>query len=96
MIFGGAMVAALEDSRKGLGNYSAVVEDDALDHIARVAGGDLRTAYNALELAVLTTPPQADGKIKVTLSDAEQSIRRKLCPITRTRFTTIFLRFASL
>ena len=44
----GAMVAALEDSRKGLGNYSAVVEDDALDHIARVAGGDLRTAYNAL------------------------------------------------
>jgi putative ATPase len=37
----------------------------------------LRTAYNALELAVLTTTPQADGVIKVTLQDAEQSIQRK-------------------
>ena len=42
-----------------------------------MAGGDLRTAYNALELAVLTTPPQADGSIHVTLADAEQSIQRK-------------------
>jgi len=73
----GAMVKALADKRRGLGEYSAVVEDEALDHIARVAGGDLRTAYNALELAVLTTPPQADGNIRVTLSDAEQSIQKK-------------------
>lgn len=73
----GAIVKALTDKRKGLGEYSAVVDDDALDHIARVAGGDLRTAYNALELAVLTTPPQSDGSIRVTLSDAEQSIQKK-------------------
>ena len=73
----GAIVKALTDKRKGLGEYSAVVDDDALDHIARVAGGDLRTAYNALELAVLTTPPQSDGSIIVTLSDAEQSIQKK-------------------
>lgn len=73
----GAIVKALTDKRKGLGEYSAVVGDDALDHIARVAGGDLRTAYNALELAVLTTPPQSDGSIRVTLSDAEQSIQKK-------------------
>ncbi len=73
----GAIVKSLTDKRKGLGKYAAVVDDDALDHIARVAGGDLRTAYNALELAVLTTPPQADGSIKVTLSDAEQSIQKK-------------------
>jgi len=73
----GAIVKALNDKRKGLGEYNAVVDEDALDHIARVSGGDLRTAYNALELAVLTTPPQADGKIKVTLSDAEQSIQKK-------------------
>ena len=53
------------------------MSEEALDHIAVTAGGDLRTAYNALELAVLTTPPQADGTIAVTLTDAEQSIQRK-------------------
>ena len=73
----GAMLKCLADKRRGLGNYQVIIDDDALDHIARVAGGDLRTAYNALELAVLTTPPQADGSIHVTLSDAEQSIQKK-------------------
>ncbi|MCD8040213.1 MAG: replication-associated recombination protein A [Clostridia bacterium] len=72
-----AMLKALKDKRKGLGAYNAVVDGDAIEHIARTAGGDLRTAYNALELAVLTTPPQADGTIKVTLADAEQSIQQK-------------------
>ena len=73
----GALVRALHDKRKGLGSYATEVEDAALDHIAVTAGGDLRTAYNALELAVLTTPPQAGGVIHVTLADAEQSIQRK-------------------
>ncbi len=72
----GALRKALT-SRKGLSAYQAQVEDAAIMHIARTAAGDLRTAYNALELAVLTTPPQADGSIRVTLSDAEQSIQRK-------------------
>ncbi len=73
----GALERALADKRKGLGGYAAQVDDAALEHIARTAGGDLRTAYNALELAVLTTPPQADGSIHVTLADAEQSIQRR-------------------
>lgn len=73
----GAMLKALSDKRRGLGSYAARVDSEALDHIARVAGGDLRSAYNALELAVLTTPPQADGSVRVTLSDAEQSIQKK-------------------
>ncbi|HBN12426.1 MAG TPA: hypothetical protein DD415_02310 [Clostridiales bacterium] len=73
----GALIKALKDKRKGLGEYNAEIADDALSHIARVAGGDLRSAYNALELAVLTTPPKADGSIKIALSDAEQSIQRK-------------------
>ena len=42
-----------------------------------MSAGDLRTAYNALELAVLTTPSDNDGKVTVTLKDAEQSIQRK-------------------
>ena len=73
----GALIKALKDKRRGLGSYEAEVKEEALDHIARMAGGDLRTAYNALELAVLTTPPQEGGKIVVTLRDAEQSIQRK-------------------
>lgn len=72
-----AIKKALADKRRGLGNYNAVVDDDAMDHIAVTAGGDLRTAYNALELAVLTTPPAQDGVIHVTLADAEQSIQKK-------------------
>jgi putative ATPase len=73
----GALLKALKDKRKGLGEYDTIVDDDAINHIAITAGGDLRTAYNALELAVLTTPPEESGKIHVKLSDAEQSIQRK-------------------
>ena len=53
------------------------VEEAALDHIAMTAGGDMRTAYNALELAALTTPSDKDGKVTVTLKDAEQSIQKR-------------------
>ena len=73
----GAIVNALKDKRRGLGEYAAEMDDDAIDHIAEMSGGDLRAAYNALELAVLTTPVGADGKIHVKLSDAEQSIQKK-------------------
>lgn len=72
-----ALTAALKDRHKGLGKIDAFVDEEALDHIAVMAGGDLRSAYNALELAVLTTPPDKDGRIRVTIEDAEQSIQRK-------------------
>lgn len=72
-----ALDKALKDKRRGLGEYRTEVEESAINHIAYMAGGDLRAAYNALELAVLTTPVGEDGKIKVTLADAEQSIQRK-------------------
>lgn len=72
-----ALKAALKNRLKGLGRMNAEADEDAIRHIARVAGGDLRTAYNALELAVTTTPKDADGVIRVRLADAEQSIQRK-------------------
>jgi putative ATPase len=53
------------------------VDEPALGHLARVADGDARKALNALEIAVLTTPPGADGVIAVSLSVAEQSIQKK-------------------
>lgn len=72
----GALEKALS-SRKGLYAYKAQCDEAALRHIAQMSAGDLRTAYNALELAVLTTPPDSEGKIHVTLADAEQPIQRK-------------------
>ncbi len=73
----GALQAALKNRHKGLGKMNIQAEDAALEHIAVMAGGDLRSAYNALELAALTTPPNGEGEIRITLADAEQSIQRK-------------------
>ncbi len=68
---------ALQDSERGLGALNVTVQPDALDHIANVANGDARTALNAIELAVLTTPPDKDGRIVVDLDTAEESIQRR-------------------
>jgi putative ATPase len=73
----GALYAALKNRHKGLGKMNIQADDEAVAHIARMAGGDLRQAYNALELAVMTTDPDETGKIHITLEDAEQSIQRK-------------------
>ncbi len=72
-----ALKRAILDEDRGLGNYDLTVTDEALEHIALTSAGDLRVAYNALELAVLTTDPDANGKITVTLKDAEESIQQK-------------------
>ena len=73
----GALKNALKNRHKGLGKQNILADEDALWHIARTAAGDLRTAYNALELAALTSEPNAEGQVHITLSDAEQSIQRK-------------------
>lgn len=71
-----AMRRALADRERGLGFMDIEAEDEALAHIARTANGDIRRALNALELAALTTAPQGDGSIHITLEVAEESIRR--------------------
>ncbi len=71
-----AMHNALENQDRGLGFLKLEYEEEALRHIASMAGGDIRRALNALELAALTTPTDADGVIRITLSAAEESIRR--------------------
>lgn len=72
-----ALKRAISDKENGLGNYDLSVSDEALYHIARASGGDLRSAYNAIELATLTTQPDQNGKIVITLKDAEESIQQK-------------------
>ena len=73
----GALRTAIKSRHKGLGRQKVVVDEEALQHIARMAGGDLRSAYNALELAAMTTEPDGEGNVHITLADAEQSIQRK-------------------
>ncbi|TBL81588.1 replication-associated recombination protein A [Paenibacillus thalictri] len=71
-----AMKRALADGDKGLGFMQLKVDDEALEHVASMASGDIRRALNALELAVVTTPPRPDGTVHVTLEVAEESIRQ--------------------
>ncbi len=66
----------LEDER-GMKAYPAQISEEALRHWADVCGGDARTAYNALELAVITTPPAEDGIRYIDLSIAEESIQQR-------------------
>lgn len=67
---------ALEDPR-GLGGRPVQADEAALRHLARVCDGDARRALNALEIAALSTPPGADGVVRITLAAAEDSIQKK-------------------
>jgi putative ATPase len=71
-----ALRRALTDQERGLGSLPIAATEEALAHIARMAGGDIRRALNALELAALTTPPDRSGAVHITLEVAEESIRR--------------------
>lgn len=71
-----AMRRALADTERGLGFMDLRVDEEALQHIAAMANGDIRRALNALELAAMTTSPDPDGSVHLTLEVAEESIRR--------------------
>ncbi len=68
---------ALRDPDRGYGRHAVRLEERALEHLVDVANGDARSVLNALELAVETTPPGADGVIHITLEVAEESIQRR-------------------
>lgn len=62
---------------RGLAGMPIRVEDEALQHLARVSEGDARRALNALEIAALTTPPNEQGLVTITRKEAEESIQKK-------------------
>jgi len=68
---------ALADAERGFGKQRIAIDDDALLHLAKTADGDARKALNALEIAVVTTPPGADELIHITRAIAEESIQKK-------------------
>lgn len=75
---------AIKDKERGYGNMSVSADDDAIEHLVHVANGDGRTALHALELAVLTTDPNKEGKIHITLSVAEESIQERVLQYDKT------------
>lgn len=68
---------AVYDKERGMGNYGAVIDEDAKNFLADVAGGDARAALNAVELGVLTTERGSDEKIHLTLDVASECIQKR-------------------
>ncbi len=64
-------------SKEGLGDYNIKISEDTIDRIAEISGGDVRTALNGLEVAVLTTKMNAKGEIEITDEIAAQSFNKK-------------------
>ncbi len=81
-----AVLRAAADSERGCGAQDVRLDEDALNHIVQVANGDCRSALNALELAVVTTPMEADGSVHVTLEVAEESIQSRVMQMDESLF----------
>ena len=75
---------AVYDSERGMGAYDAVIEEDALDFLADLSGGDARHALNAVELGVMTTERSGDGKIHITLDVAQECIQKRVMRYDKT------------
>ena len=78
------LTRAVTDEVCGMGSYGAVLEDDARDFLADIAGGDARAALNAVELAVLTTPRGEDGVIRIDLETASECIQKRAVSYDKT------------
>jgi len=68
---------AMTDEERGFGGKNIEAAPEALKHLSEKSDGDVRKALTALELAALTTPPEEDGVIRLTLEVAEESIQKK-------------------
>ncbi len=69
---------AVYDKEKGMGAYDAVIEEDAVNFLAELSGGDARHALNAVELGIMTTKRSEDGKIHITLAVAQECIQKRV------------------
>lgn len=72
-----AIKRALTDKENGLGDQNVGLTDEARLHLTRVTHGDLRSALNGLELAVMSTPPDDSGVITIDLQTIEECVQRK-------------------
>ena len=75
---------AVYDKNKGMGSYDAVIEDDAMEFLADLSGGDARHALNAVELGIMTTNRSEDGKIHITLEVVQECIQKRVLRYDKT------------
>lgn len=71
------IMSALEDDINGLGNFKTNIDDSALKHLVNISNGDARIALNGLELAVLTTNPDENGVINITLDIVQDCVQQR-------------------
>ena len=71
------LTRAVYDQSKGMGAYDAVIDEEAMEFLADIAGGDARHALNAIELGIMTTQRSEDGKIHITLEVAQECIQKR-------------------
>ncbi len=78
------LMRAVYDKEKGMGAYDAVIDEEALQFLAELSGGDARHALNAVELGVMTTERSGDGKIHLTLEVAQECIQKRVIRYDKT------------
>ena len=71
------VLRALKDTIRGLGALNIELDEDALHHLITVSNNDARVALNGLEMAALATPPDADGKRRISLATIEDAIQNR-------------------
>ena len=75
---------AVYDKEKGMGAYEAEIDEEAVEFLAEMSGGDARHALNAVELGVMTTNRSEDGKIHITLEVAQECIQKRVLRYDKT------------
>ena len=78
------LLRAVHDEKKGMGSFHAEITDEALEFLADIAGGDARSALNAIELGILTTERSEDGLIHITLDVASECIQKRVVRYDKT------------
>ena len=76
-----ALIRAVQDKERGYGKLKINIDVDAINHFAMFSNGDLRSAYNALELAVTTTPIGKDNFIHIDKLVASQCIQQPVLSV---------------
>ena len=69
---------AVADTARGLGHLRLDLTPEAVGFLAMICDGDARRALTALEVAALSTPPDADGVIRLTHAVVEECVQRKM------------------
>src|SRR5690625_3849022 len=93
----GMITRALEDEERGIGYLKVDITSEAVDHLAEYAGGDIRNALNALEVAALSTPRDRGGVVRIDLEIARESIQKRNVRYDRTgdehyQYATAFIK----